>query len=75
MSTVVAAFGSCASNLSKNKRGRPNILLLFSDQHNARVLGCYGDHQAHTPNLDRLCDDGMKLRNHYAGSTVCAPVS
>ena len=30
MSTAAAVCGCCASSLAKNKRGRPNILLLFS---------------------------------------------
>jgi arylsulfatase A-like enzyme len=36
-------------------------------------LGCFGQQHIKTPNLDRLCAEGMKLTSHYAGSTVCAP--
>jgi arylsulfatase A-like enzyme len=36
-------------------------------------LGCFGQKHIKTPNLDRLCAEGMKLTSHYSGSTVCAP--
>jgi arylsulfatase A-like enzyme len=26
---------------------KPNVVLLFSDQHNANVLGCYGNMEKH----------------------------
>ncbi|MBN1126596.1 MAG: arylsulfatase [Sedimentisphaerales bacterium] len=36
-------------------------------------LGCFGQKEIQTPNLDSLVAGGMKLTDHYAGSTVCAP--
>jgi arylsulfatase A-like enzyme len=36
-------------------------------------LGCYGQTEIQTPNIDRLAADGMRFTNYYAGSTVCAP--
>ncbi len=38
---------------------RPNILLLLSDQHSPRVLGCAGDPVIRTPNLDALAARGI----------------
>ena len=31
-----------------------NILYIMSDEHNPKMLGCYGHTQVKTPNLDRL---------------------
>ncbi|MCH2123939.1 MAG: arylsulfatase, partial [Pirellulaceae bacterium] len=36
-------------------------------------LGCFGQKQIQTPNIDRLAHGGMRLTDFYAGSTVCAP--
>jgi uncharacterized sulfatase len=36
-------------------------------------LGCYGDRQAITPNLDRLASEGVRYRNAFAVAGVCAP--
>jgi arylsulfatase A-like enzyme len=52
---------------------KPNILLLYSDQHNARVLGCYGNKQVHTPNLDQLSREGVMFTNAYTQNPICTP--
>ncbi|MGL4882034.1 MAG: sulfatase-like hydrolase/transferase, partial [Waterburya sp.] len=36
-------------------------------------LGCYGQQQIQTPNIDRLAKEGLLFTQHYAGSPVCAP--
>lgn len=52
---------------------RPNILFLFSDQHNARVLGAYGDRQVHTPVLDRLAAEGVRCTAAFTQNPICTP--
>ncbi len=52
---------------------RPNILLLFSDQHNAGVLGAAGHPQVRTPALDRLASDGVRFTRAYCQDGVCLP--
>jgi len=51
---------------------RPNILWLVSED-NGPFLGCYGDKNATTPNLDRLAAEGILYENAYANVPVCAP--
>src|SRR5206468_1800087 len=36
-------------------------------------VGCYGQKQIQTPEIDRLAAEGMRFTQCYAGSTVCAP--
>ena len=50
---------------------RPNILWITSED-NSPLLGCYGDEQAHTPNLDRLATQGVRYRNAFANPPVCS---
>jgi len=52
---------------------KPNILFILADDLAYGDLGCYGQRQILTPNLDRLAADGMRFTQAYAGSTVCAP--
>jgi len=52
---------------------KPNILLLFSDQHNASRLGCEGDTQAQSPNLDRLASQGVRFSRAYCQNGICLP--
>jgi arylsulfatase A-like enzyme len=37
----------------------PNIIWVFGDQHRLQVLGWMGDPNVHTPNLDRLAEQGL----------------
>jgi len=53
--------------------GRPNVLLLFSDQHNASVLGCAGHPTVRTPNLDRLAAGGVRFTRAYCPDGICVP--
>jgi len=36
-------------------------------------LGCYGQKNIKTPNIDQLAAEGTRFTQCYAGSTVCAP--
>ncbi len=40
---------------------RPNILFVFSDQQSFDMLGCAGNSQIKTPNLDALARQGFEL--------------
>ena len=52
---------------------RPNVLFLFSDQHNAQALGFAGDPNAFTPNLDRLASQGTRFDRAYCNDGICMP--
>ena len=54
-------------------RRRPNILVIMSDEHNAGVLGCYGNKTVQTPNLDGLARRGIVFENCYCNSPLCVP--
>jgi arylsulfatase A-like enzyme len=51
----------------------PNIIFILADDLGYGDLGCYGQKQIKTPNLDGLAAEGMRFTQCYAGSTVCAP--
>jgi arylsulfatase len=52
---------------------KPNILILYSDQHNARCFSCAGHPEVKTPNLDRLASDGIRFENAYCQNPICTP--
>jgi arylsulfatase A-like enzyme len=52
---------------------KPNILFLFSDQHNADVLGCAGHAEVKTPNFDRLAREGTRFARAYCQDAICVP--
>ena len=52
---------------------RPNIVFIMADDLGYGDLGCYGQKEIRTPNIDRLAQDGIRFTQAYSGSTVCAP--
>lgn len=53
--------------------GPPHIVLILADDLGWGDLGCYGQKEIQTPQLDRLAAEGMRFTQFYAGSSVCAP--
>lgn len=52
---------------------RPNILIIFTDQHTHSALGCMGHPLVKTPNIDRLAATGTVFDNAFCVSTLCVP--
>ena len=52
---------------------RPNILFVFSDQQSFDMLGCAGNPQVKTPNLDALAAQGVRFEHAVANCPVCTP--
>ena len=54
-------------------QARPNILIMMSDQHSCRFLGCASGSEIKTPNLDALAATGVRQASCYCGSPLCVP--
>lgn len=50
---------------------RPNILMILSDDHSVPYLGCYGNPDMHTPNLDQLAAEGVRFDHAYTTAPQC----
>ncbi|MFO0809481.1 MAG: sulfatase [Gemmataceae bacterium] len=51
---------------------RPNIVWVVGEDMGPE-LGCYGDANAITPNMDRLAAEGVRYTHCYTHAPVCAP--
>lgn len=71
-STVIPQQGAGAAPAEISVE-KPNILVLMSDQHNASVLGAYGDPYVDTPNIDSLAENGILFENCYTNCPICVP--
>ena len=52
---------------------QPNILFIMSDDHAAKAISCYGAGLNHTPHIDRLAREGMRLDHCYVTNSICTP--
>ena len=55
------------------KNERTNFVVLLVDDLGQGDLGCYGNTSVPTPNIDRLCNEGIKFTHHLATAALCTP--
>ena len=48
------------------ENNKPNILLFMSDNQSADFIGCYGNSEVITPNIDLLAKTGMQYSSAFA---------
>ena len=69
-------FGSLAlpAFAAKKTAGeRPNLVLILVDHLPSWMLGCGGNKEVRTPNIDRLSQTGLRLFNHFVAAPVPGP--
>lgn len=52
---------------------RPNIVLIFTDDHAYQAIGAYGSRINETPNIDRLAREGMRFDRCCVTISICGP--
>ena len=63
---VAVGFGAESS-------GKPNLLLILTDDHGWGDVSTYERRDVHTPNIDRLAAEGMLFTRMRSNCTVCSP--
>lgn len=67
MTLAAMAFG-VSSAIAKS---RPNIIFLLSDDQSTYSVGCYGNPDVQTPQMDQLGADGLIFDRHYDTTAIC----
>jgi len=79
---VIAMLAACASGPAATTTyptavqpdtPPPNIVVIFTDDQGYGDLSCFGHPTIHTPHIDALASNGMKLTQCYVASPVCSP--
>ena len=77
---VVAALWAALLMILTQGRGQaaqpdraPNFVVIFIDDLGYGDIGPFGSTLNHTPNLDRMADEGMRLTSFYVAAAVCTP--
>jgi len=69
---VIMVCVACDSKKAQ-KLENPNVIFILADDLGYADLSCYGQTNFSTPNIDKLAENGMLFKQHYAGASVCAP--
>src|SRR3954465_13727346 len=70
---IVMFNAALASAATLHQGQRPNVVFILADDLGYADVGCYGATDIRTPNIDRLCNDGVKFTDFYANGPVCTP--
>jgi len=62
---------SCACKVKSDTK--PNIILIMADDLGYGGIGCYGNENIKTPNLDLLASEGLRFTDFHSNGPVCTP--
>jgi arylsulfatase A-like enzyme len=68
---LVASVLLAAGSAVRAADTRSNIIFLLTDDQTIGALGCYGNKDIITPNLDKLASNGVRFANHYDTTSIC----
>jgi arylsulfatase A-like enzyme len=71
--SMAVAWIACPAIARAQGPARPNVVLILTDNHGPWTLGCYGNRDVETPNVDRLAAQGTLFTRCYANNAVCSP--
>ena len=75
--TAMSLGRSKGLDTSGNDKGqestKPNVLIIYADEHRADCLGVMGNPDVKTPHTDALAADGALFRNAFCPWPVCTP--
>ena len=69
---LILGLSACGIKRPESRQ-KPNILLIFTDQQNAGMLGVAGNKDLKTPSMDFLAKQGIRFTQAYCTSPVCGP--
>jgi len=69
---ILACILPIAKSVAADETPRPNVLWITCEDL-CPIIGCYGDPQAITPNIDALAARGVRYTNAYANAPCCSP--
>jgi arylsulfatase A-like enzyme len=53
--------------------GKPNFIIIFTDDQGYQDLGVFGSPKIKTPNIDQMANEGMRFTDFYSAASVCTP--
>jgi len=69
--TALVFLGVTVSRLSG--QSQTNILFIMGDDHAEQAISCYSDKLIHTPNIDRIAEEGIRFENSFVTNSICGP--
>ena len=73
VATIVAVARDARPASTTSDSRKPNIIFIMADDLGYGDLGCYGQKQIKSPNIDQMAAEGLRFTQAYAGAPgLCA---
>ncbi len=66
---IITIYATSALQAQK----KPNIVIILADDMGYGDIGCYGNKQIKTPNLDQMAKNGVRFIDFHSNGPVCSP--
>jgi arylsulfatase A-like enzyme len=73
LALVLAVTAHTGAHQPSSSAGKPNVVLIITDDVGYGDLGSYGAPDINTPNLDALAAGGVRFTDFYANGSSCSP--
>src|SRR5215831_21404760 len=70
---AAAMIAGTKNSCAQNGAARPNIIYIMSDDHAYQAISAYGYGLNHTPNIDKLAEQGMLFTRAFVTNSICGP--
>ncbi len=71
MKQIAVLFAILIFVVFESKGQKPNIIYLMTDDQNLSSVGCYGNNEVSTPNMDKIGEAGIVFTKHYNTTAIC----
>jgi arylsulfatase A-like enzyme len=73
LTLLAAVLTLAAGGAETSASRRTNVVFILTDNQAAWTLGCYGNRDIRTPNIDRLAREGTLFTRCFSSNAVCSP--
>ena len=71
--TLVLFLINSGESFQTRAAERPNIVIIFTDDHAQHAISAYGSTMNRTPHIDQLAADGVRFNQSFVGNAICGP--
>ena len=70
---AIASLPSCKANKEAEAPKKMNIIYIMSDDHSYQTISAYDQRYIHTPNIDRIGNEGVRFTNSFVANSISGP--
>ena len=73
LTAALLLAAACLAAPAASFTAQPNLVIFYADDLGWGELGCQGNPQIPTPNIDAIARNGVRFTNGYVAATYCSP--